>query len=364
DAFPWYRVGTSGDGRPALVKAEVPETDLRRAIITFQCRINSLDDDGGIELRFSPDEKFENYFYISMPVYSDPDFNILQAGEWQRFSYGLGNAGKKGNPDPSKIRYVSIYLADNGKAPLLFDISNLELTPTTHSPVLSYTFDDGYDDVLLAADILKQYGQTATAYIIPKAVGQPGYMSLAQLRGLAQDGWGLSAHDVTPFTQLTPIDLRAEIDAIYSFFRQAGLEDGMRHIAYPEGAQNRSYVLPEVRAAYDTARVAGGGMETLPPGDPALLRTFNVLNTTPVSEIKEQVALAKENNQWLLLMFHYLHDAQHPSDSPISYDIDKFRDVVKMVAEEGIAVLPVNKVWEDLAPRQKVAARQQSRASQ
>lgn len=232
--------------------------------------------------------------------------------------------------------------------PLLFDISDLRILPTRHRPVLSYTFDDGWDDNLVAAAILKEYGQAATAYIIPKAIGAAGYMSKSDLSELVGNGWGISAHEAVPFTELNPMELTDNLKHLYTFFEQANLTDGMHHIAYPEGLQNRSYVVPIVRSMYRSGRVASGGMETLPPGDFALLRTYNVLNTTTVDQIQDQVGKAKEHNQWLILMFHNLHDVDHPTDSPLSYDVKKFRRVVQMISQQNIEVKPIHQVVNSL----------------
>lgn len=348
DAFPWSRIGTLGKGAPALVATELAPLDLTKKRVEFKCRINKVGAQSGIQLRFSSDAQFSDFFYITLPYFTDEFFNILQPGEWHQFSFGLGNAGKQGKPDAANIKYAGIYLQDNGSTPLLFDISDLSIVSARHRPVVSYTFDDGYDDNLIAAAIMKEYGQTATAYIIPKGIGAAGYMSLSDLRGLASNGWGLSAHDGVPFTEHKPMDLKAELKQISTFFTKNNLTEGMHHMSYPNGLQNRSYVVPIVRSMYKSARVAGGGMETLPPGDFALLRTYNVLNTTTVDQIQDKVRKAKENNQWLILMFHFLHDLDHPTNSPLSYDVEKFRQVVQMIAAENIEVQPIHQVVNSL----------------
>jgi peptidoglycan/xylan/chitin deacetylase (PgdA/CDA1 family) len=347
-SFAWSRVGTKGSGNPLFVVSDIEPTDLAQKILKFQCRINSLEALHGLEIRLSNNEKFENYYAITIPIYEVKTFNIIQSGEWHNFSFGLGNAIKVGKPKAENIRYVGIYIQDTGKAPLIFDFSDINIVPAIHTAVLSYTFDDGYDDNLIAAAIMKKHGQTGTAYVIPKAVAKPNYMTLNDLKELTKEGWGISAHHTIPFTEFDAIELIEELKNIYKFFRENDLELGMKHIAYPLGLQNRSYITPIVRSMYDTARIAGGGMETLPPGDYALLRTYNVLNTTTVDQIRKQVVKAKANNQWLILMFHYLHEGEGESDSKLSFPKERFEQVAKIIADEGIAVAPVHKVFNRL----------------
>jgi peptidoglycan/xylan/chitin deacetylase (PgdA/CDA1 family) len=348
DSFAWVKVGTTGTGNPLLAVSSFDKIDLRKKIINYKMRIPKIETLKGIEIRFSNDSKFESFFAMRVLYYSQPDFNIVQANEWHNLSFGLGNTSKVGNPNPSRINHVGVFLMDDGEEALTFDISDISISKAKQTPILTYTFDDGYDDNLLAAQILKKHNQTATAYIIPDGIGKPGYMTLADISRLKSDGWGISSHDALPFTERSPIELKERIDNLDSYFKKNDLSEGMRHLAYPLGQQNRSYVLPMTRSAYHTARVAGGGMETLPPGDYLLLRTFNVLNTTSVEEIRDQVRLAKQNNQWLILMFHYLHDNKHQNNSQLSYHIDKFRRVVKMVSREKIKVAPIHKVYQQL----------------
>lgn len=348
DSFPWVRVGTSGDGNPVLTVTSFDETDLTRKIVNLKMRIATLKALKGVEIRFSNDSKFENFFALRVLYYSQENFNLVQTNEWHNMSFGLGNLSKKGNPDQAKINHVGIFLMDDGKKALTLDISDITITQASHAPILTYTFDDGYDDNMLAAQILKDYKQTATAYIIPDAIGTPGYISLVDVNDLKMHGWGISSHDETPFTERNPLELNKRIAELDGYFEKHHLTEGMKHLAYPLGQQNRSYVVPITRANYHTARLASGGMETLPPGDYMLLRTFNVLNTTSVREIQDQVRLAKQNNQWLILMFHYLHDDKKPNNSPLSYHIDKFRQVVEMVSREKIRVVPVHEVYQEL----------------
>ena len=62
------------------------------------------------------------------------------------------------------------------------------------------------------------------------------------------------------------------------------------------------------RKHFLTARIAGSDPETLPPADPHLLRVVNVTNTTTPEEIGAAARLARQDKQWLILMFHWMVD--------------------------------------------------------
>ena len=101
-------------------------------------------------------------------------------------------------------------------------------------------------------------------------------------------------------------------------------------------------VLPAVRKYFETARVAGGGVETLPPADPYLLRTVNVLDTTKPEELAEVVKNAVDNGQWAILMFHYL--VKQPT-THIEYRESDFVKFIDLIGTAKVPVLTVDEVY-------------------
>jgi peptidoglycan/xylan/chitin deacetylase (PgdA/CDA1 family) len=340
-ATSWKRVGTEGNNNPVLMLAKTEPIDLSRKIINFRCRINSIDYLQGIEIRFSKDKKFSDYYAIKIPLYADETFNLLQGNAWHNLSFGLANAHIVGSPSDTQAEYIEIYLQDNNRAPLIFDFTDFDFREAKHDAIVSYTFDDGWADLVVAAEIMKEYGHVGTAYIIPSGIDTAPHLTLDQLKKLANDGWGIASHDKVTFVDLPAPRLIDEINQIYRYLDSHGFGGTMRHLAYPEGRQNRTYVLPIVRNAFASARIASGGLETLPPGDWWLLRVYNVLPPTTVADLRTAVEQAKAHGQWLILMFHQI--VKEPQND-MQYPLERFREVVKMIAEENIAVQPVHKV--------------------
>jgi peptidoglycan/xylan/chitin deacetylase (PgdA/CDA1 family) len=63
---------------------------------------------------------------------------------------------------------------------------------------VAITFDDGCEtDLIAAAPVLKQNGLNATFYVTAGLIGNPGYMSSAQLRELHELGFEIGCHSMT-----------------------------------------------------------------------------------------------------------------------------------------------------------------------
>jgi hypothetical protein len=87
------------------------------------------------------------------------------------------------------------------------------------------------------------------------------------------------------------------------------------------------------------------GAETLPPADIFLLRTYNVLNTTPPEEVIRTIETAVNSGQWIILMFHYL--VEKPK-TDYQYSKADFKEIIKQINDKGFVVKPVHEVAQTL----------------
>src|SRR5690348_5696366 len=80
---------------------------------------------------------------------------------------------------------------------MLFLLSSLWRYAGASQTIVSLTFDDGYDDAPLAAQLLEQHGFRGTFYIISGVLGQSPYMSVAQVQALQAAGHEIGGHTVS-----------------------------------------------------------------------------------------------------------------------------------------------------------------------
>jgi peptidoglycan/xylan/chitin deacetylase (PgdA/CDA1 family) len=286
-----------------------------------------------------------------VPLFADAPYNWLQGGAWQTLSFSFGSAHVMGKPDRARIDSLGWVLRDNadpsGARPLVAYWSRLSAVDESPRGVVSLTFDDGYDEHFqIAAPLLARHGFRGTAYVMPEQVGEPGYMTLEQLRELRDRyGWDVAAHHFTPFTDLSPEDLEALVRRTQTWLIDHDFGAGARHLAYPLGKQEPLHVLPLARRFFDTARLASAAPETLPPGDPWRLRAMNVTKDTSPEEVRAAVRRARENHEWLILMFHWLVDQP---EWITQYGVGDFGRLLEAIAQEGVAVRPVSDVWAEL----------------
>ena len=336
----WIRVKTNGKGNPDFIVSPVLISSPFNEFISFDIRLNNMDYFSGVELRLG-DAAFNNYYAFPIPFYSDPLFNIIQGGSWHHFTFGNSHASVVGSPQAHQLKYLGVYVQDNQKGSLIVDIANLRMSkPRLNKGIVSLTFDDGYNEHYWAATILHQYGLRGTAYVMPRQIGESGYLSLDQLKRMKTlYGWGISAHHQTPLTDFSPEQLDKELKFTVDYLYRQGFSDSAPHLAYPLGKQNRQAVWAATKKHFKTARVAGGGADTFPPANIFLIRAYGVTRGLSPQVVLKDIETAVDAGQWVVLMFHYL--VEKPADD-YGYPKSDFEEIMKRIAEKRFVVMPVH----------------------
>jgi peptidoglycan/xylan/chitin deacetylase (PgdA/CDA1 family) len=269
--------------------------------------------------------------------------------QWTDYTITLGDAKRVGKPDRKKIRHVGFYLQGqqiDGIDPLAVDFSQISIRPSLHSGIVSFTFDDGYAEQFEAAQIMNKYKIRGTAYVMTNEVDDVGYLTSAQLKQMGDEyHWGISSHHAKPITDMDEKEFLKEMDSTIKFLSELGRGEEIYHFAYPLGKQSREKTLPWIREKFKTARVAGGGAETLPPANWLMLKTFNVTPDISAKDLLKRVKLAQDNNEWLILMFHKMtHEAT--ATDPLVYPFAQFEEFCKGLSKIDIPAHPVHEVYE------------------
>jgi hypothetical protein len=345
---PFVRIHTDGAGHPSLavIRGIAPKLDARRRFLKVVLRVEGMDHLGGIEVRASSDGLARSWYAMDVPLYADLEYNFVQDGTWATLTLPFGTAHTEGTPDRSAIDSFGLLVTDTGKRPVTVDLDGFALVDEPPRGVVSFTFDDGYAEHVAAARLLAKHGWRGTFYVIPDAIGKPAHLSSGQLRELGKLG-EIAAHADPPFTEVPANDLVPMLRGIQDYLVARGYAAGAQHLAYPLGKQEPRRVRPTVDALFTTARLAGSGPETIPPADPHLLRAVNVIDTTPPEQVGAWAARARDDHEWLILMFHWFPEK---AVKQTDYAWSNFERLVEAVAKTGVRVAPVGEVWQEIGP--------------
>jgi hypothetical protein len=338
-----YSAMVVGKNSPSYIETTFDTPiSVDRKFVKVVFRVSDLDKLTGLELRLSSDPVgYNNFLSIPVPLFTDKNFNIIQSNAWVTYTFTMGEGRPIGKPDLTQVKRMGFYL---GGEFVDVDFKSIEVLEANYESVVTLTFDDSYDDHFLAAEIMDQYGFAGTAYVMPREVGLENYLTEDQLEQMREAfGWDLSSHHKTPIIDFSYKDLELEMGYTIGYLAQKGTPSAAKHFAYPLGRQSRKTTLPLIRKMFSSARLAGGGAETLPPGDWHMLRTFNVMPTMSPEDIMERVVKAREQGEWLILMFHYLTPEHTPLD-PLYYNIEQFNRLCEMLSLSESKVLTVDQV--------------------
>lgn len=286
------------------------------------------------------------------------NYPIIRSGEWACVTFGRnefvkGTQGAGPATDYAAINALQVGIVNKtGGAAASVNIQAVDVVQRPARGYVSFTFDDGFENVFTKAKpVMDKYGYAGTCFVIADIIGNAGYMSHAQLRALERQGWEVAAHSMTladhnlsqGLKSLSTSALRANLLAQ----RQWLWANGYRGtgIAYPRGAFDTD-MLAEVRKVYRYGRTVTrpGGMETVPPPDPYLLRPYEVFTSTTTSQVAAAVDASANDRRWTILEFHQVVDATSVGAQLETTVVDFTAMVDDVAARGGVVVLPVGDV--------------------
>lgn len=178
------------------------------------------------------------------------------------------------------------------------------LRSTRDNLSVTLTFDDGCQSDLRAADILEQFGFNATFYVVSKFIGQPGYLSVAQLGELVHRGFEIGCHSRT-HPNLSLLDSHGLHNEIV--VAKVEIEDLIgRHVSHfscPGGFWSREAAQMASDAGFATMATSRLGLNTLHT-DPYRLARVAVYQGTSLQQFERlcrgRGIRTRKGLQWLM----------------------------------------------------------------
>ena len=184
--------------------------------------------------------------------------------------------------------------------------------------VVSLTFDDGLAGQTQYLPVLRAHGLTGTFYVNTGAIGQPGYLTRADLTQIAAAGNEIGGHTVLHPNLVG--DAPDETARQVCDDRAALTSWGFRPVsfAYPFGFTSPSVEATVRDCGYTSARLDHGigpvgacptcvTGETVPPTDPYAVRTTpDIVETTTLTDLEGFVTAAQASGGgWVPFIFHH-----------------------------------------------------------
>ena len=127
------------------------------------------------------------------------------------------------------------------------------------------TFDDGYaDNFTTMLPILEAHSMTAVVYVVTNKLGQPGYLTIDELKEMQRRGIEIGSHtaDHLPLTSLDTAAQLKQISESKIFLEWGGLAT-IYSLSYPNGAFNSEIIEMVKQSEYLTAVTGEAGLNTL-----------------------------------------------------------------------------------------------------
>ncbi len=228
-----------------------------------------------------------------------------------------------------------------------------KLSPFTpigfNSPIVSITFDDGWSDQYTNANpILKQYNMPATFYLVASFLNTPDYMTATQAKSLRSTGNELASHSYTHanLTTLGTTALNRETSTAKTKLVQL-VGAPIDNFASPYGAYNDN-VITKLKSVYNSHRTVTPGYNSKYSFDKYAIKVQNITDKTTEAEVSSWVNYAKQNNLWLVLVYHQISNDNLGDYSATPYQLASH---LQIISNSGVQVKTVSGALATIAPQ-------------
>lgn len=344
-------VETDGFGTTrSLARIGMPAFDFTGKTAQLWLKVEGVDHLGELEIQLG-DGNLTNAFVFDLR--SGQSRQWVSEGDWVSVAVPWNPAQTAGSPNRAQITDVMVRVADDRTGQVKLHLNGIALVAEAapHYPggVVSFTFDDGFAaQPQIAAPILAAHQYPATAYVIVDQIDKDGHATLADLKALDAAGWDIAAHAYTQvdhalnFTELSPAEVEDDMVNTRAWLIAHGFS-GYDHCAYPSGEFNHDIL--QLAGTYFTScrTIYAGQQELFPPSDSRRLRVGYITSSVPLSVAEEYVEEARENHEWLILVFHKLVPGTPAAST--EWRTSDFQALVDQVAASGLPVATIGDVY-------------------
>jgi peptidoglycan/xylan/chitin deacetylase (PgdA/CDA1 family) len=296
--------------------------------VTFQLQNNT---DGSVQHPLTPNNTWVTWSFPWVPL--NPSGTLSRSSVTHfRFRVFSANSGSSSTFDLGRIAIVNDSTASYPKG------------------AIALCFDDGVaSQYTTAFPILKSRFVSATCYLISKALGTAGYLTVSQINEMRDWGWDPEPHSYSTATHSNPtgmsgmslIDLITDAQLAIAFHSANGWGTG--HIAYPKGFYDAN-VLSMTNSMFKSGRtieglVSGIFLENYPVSNRDRVRGVTVSNTTTLANLKTLVDLVVAQKCFLPIVFHDIVTSPLTSTQ---WGTSDFTALVDYILASGIPIVTMS----------------------
>lgn len=219
-------------------------------------------------------------------------------------------------------------------------------TPAWRRPLLSLTFDDGWESAYLSAvPLLARYNYAATFYLTPSALDTQSFMSSDDVNRLAKSGHELASHGYghMDFTTIDTPQLSMQLSRAADYFREVHQMPKV-NFSVPFGGTD-SQVEYVARQYYTSLRTTEDGINTRQNLNRYHLLVLYIGKNTPPDKLQSLINDTQALNGWLILVYHRV-DTNTQGEPVVSPE--QFQAHMEAIKKSGITVEPVNAALQEV----------------
>lgn len=346
-------VTAPNDGTYLEVEKSV-QLDLSNQDLYFKMRVFGVKNLGEVDIHFSNDNwRTSAHFNVTNEMY-----DVNREGEWIQFgaiktearSKNTGAWTKDPTFDWSRVDGIRFLVANKPGVTSNVTFRDFTLIEGQAGPQAVFVFDDGWESVSMAADILKDRNIKGNVAVISNSIGANRYLDLPELISLQNDyGWNIVNHTslhkdaVVDYSDKDNLDdYEHDITNALSYLITHDLNSAPNWLIYPYGKTNGDLKMV-ANKYYKFARATIDGPERFPFPEPLEVKALSIYSgRITVDEIEAVLEDAVSLNQTVMFMFHKFTEA--PPGDYHEWQLSEFEAILDAVQDAGIPIMTLSEM--------------------